>query len=112
MGMALVGQPVAAWGSTGTRVRQETVDMLTNTSKAEMLDQLRTMLRDVLALRADGVAYARLARAHGYIDGYMRVLLEAGIAQQRELLVLIAEERARAAGPSTRALEADATAVA
>jgi len=34
------GQPVAAWGSTGTRVRQETPDMLTNTSKAEMLDQL------------------------------------------------------------------------
>lgn len=80
--------------------------MPTNTTnKAEMLDNLRTMLRDVFRLRSDGVAYARLARAHGYVDGYMRVLLETGIADKQELLALVAEERNRADGPATISLD-------
>jgi hypothetical protein len=78
--------------------------MPTHTSKAEMLDNLRAMLRDVFRLRCDGIPYARLARAHGYVDGYMRVLLETGIADKQELLGLVAEERALADGPPTRTL--------
>ena len=74
-------------------------------TKAEMLDNLRAMLRDVFKLRSDGVAYARLARAHGYVDGYMRVLLETGIADKQELLALVAEERVRAGGPATVSLD-------
>lgn len=74
-------------------------------TKAEMLDNLRAMLRDVFKLRSDGVAYARLARAHGYVDGYMRVLLETGIADKQELLALVAEERVRADGPATVSLD-------
>src|SRR4051812_3740104 len=49
---------------------------MANASKTEMLENLRGMLRDVLRLRTEGVAYAKLSRAHGYLDGYMRVLLE------------------------------------
>jgi hypothetical protein len=79
--------------------------MLTQCSKPEMLDNLRTMLRDVFRLRAEGATYARLARAHGYVDGYMRVLLETAIADKRELLDLVADERQRADGPATRAVE-------
>ena len=79
--------------------------MPTQTNKAEMLDNLRAMLRDVFRLRSDGVAYARLARAHGYVDGYMRVLLEANIADKQELLALVAEERAKADGPATGSLD-------
>ncbi len=60
--------------------------MSTTADKTQMLDNLRAMLRDVFQLRTDGVAYARLARAHGYVDGYMRVLLETGIADKNELL--------------------------
>ena len=82
------------------------------TSKSEMLDNLRVMLRDVFQLRMNGAAYARLARAHGYIDGYMRVLLETGLADRRELLTLVAAERERVAGPGTRAVEPNAFAVA
>lgn len=48
-------------------------------SKAEMMAELRTMLRDVFAARSEGAAYARLARAHGYVDGYMRAMMEAGV---------------------------------
>jgi hypothetical protein len=66
-------------------------------SKSEMLAELTTMLRDVLATRSDNAAYARLARAHGYVDGYMRALLESGAITRDELLSLIAQER-QAAG--------------
>src|SRR5262245_44359167 len=74
---------------------------MANTSKTEMLENLRGMLRDVLRLRTEGVAYGKLSRAHGYLDGYMRVLLETGLFSQKELLALIAEERARYDGPAT-----------
>jgi hypothetical protein len=63
------------------------------------------MLRDVFAARAAGTSYAQMARAHGYVDGYMRALLEQGLATKDELLKLVAEERCRIAGPATRSLD-------
>jgi hypothetical protein len=75
---------------------------MANASKTEMLENLRGMLRDVLRLRTEGVAYAKLSRAHGYLDGYMRVLLETGLFSQKELLGLISEERNLHDGPATR----------
>jgi hypothetical protein len=72
--------------------------------KEELLENLRSMMRDMLRLRSEGGAYAKLARAHGYVDGYMRVLLEAGIADQKALLALVADERRKFDGPSTREL--------
>ena len=74
---------------------------MANASKTEMLENLRGMLRDVLRLRTEGVAYAKLSRAHGYLDGYMRVLLETGLFSQKELLALISEERNHHDGPAT-----------
>ena len=76
-------------------------------SKTELLETLRGMVRDMLRLRSEGGAYAKLSRAHGYVDGYMRVLLEADIADQKTLLALVADERAKFEGPSTRELTAD-----
>jgi hypothetical protein len=70
-------------------------------SKDAMLDNLRTLLRDVFKLRREGTAYARLARAHGYVDGYMRVLLESGAATRAELLAVVTAERSREGGPAT-----------
>jgi hypothetical protein len=77
-------------------------------SKTELLENLRGMVRDMLRLRSEGGAYAKLARAHGYVDGYMRVLLETGIADHKALLALIADERRKHGGPATREItEAD-----
>jgi hypothetical protein len=73
-------------------------------SKAEMMEELRKMLQDVFALRHAGAAYSRLARAHGYVDGYMRALLESGQATRNEILALVAEERTAASGPATRTI--------
>jgi len=77
-------------------------------SKTELLDNLRGMVRDMMRLRSEGGAYAKLARAHGYVDGYMRVLLETGIADSKTLLGLVADERRNFDGPSTREVRLDA----
>jgi hypothetical protein len=74
-------------------------------SKTAMLENLKGMLKDVFKLRREGVAYARLSRAHGYVDGYMRVLLESGMVTRKELLELVASERIRADGPATEVIE-------
>jgi len=78
-------------------------------SKALVLEELRRMLKDVFVATANGRAYARVARAHGYVDGFMRGLLDTGFASKAELLEIVARQRIRAAGPATRAAE-DATA--
>lgn len=67
-------------------------------------EELRKMLRDVFIARAAGTSYARMARAHGYVDGYMRALIECGEASKDELLRLVAEERERVSGPATARL--------
>ena len=79
-------------------------------SKAQMLENLKGMLVDVFKLRREGAAYARLARAHGYVDGYMRVLLESGSVSKKELLELVAAERVRADGPATADVQAEVAA--
>jgi hypothetical protein len=71
-------------------------------TKADMLAELRRLLHDVFVARTEGANYARLARAHGYVDGYMRVLLETGQCTKQELLDLVASERAHVSGPATR----------
>jgi hypothetical protein len=76
-------------------------------SKADMLQELESMLCDVFKAKNSGVAYARLARAHGYVDGYMRALLESGLASKQELLELVANERRRIDGPATRDVHLD-----
>lgn len=73
-------------------------------SKNELLENLRGMVRDMLRLRSEGGAYAKLARAHGYVDGYMRVLLEAGIADHKALLALVSDERRKFDGPAVKEL--------
>ncbi len=67
--------------------------------------ELGAMLSDIFSAKAAGETYARLARAHGYVDGYMRALLEMGLATKRELLDLVNAERERASGPRLRAVE-------
>lgn len=71
-------------------------------SNLEMLAELRKMLRDVFTLRQEGSTYPRMARAHGYVDGYMRAILEGGHATKEELLRVVAEERQASSGPATR----------
>ncbi len=75
-------------------------------TKAELLSQLQTMLRDVFTAVAAGTSQSRIARAHGYVDGFMKALLDSGVAEHRELVALVAAERERVSGPAIRTVEA------
>lgn len=79
-------------------------------TKAEILSELKRMLNDVFVARASGQSYPRLARAHGYVDGYMRALLDAGQCSKEELLELVAAERTSVSGPATREISAETAA--
>jgi hypothetical protein len=74
-------------------------------TRAEVLADLKTMLQDMLTATAAGAVGARLARAHGYVDGYMRALLDLGVATRSELLEVVAIERERVDGPAIRVLD-------
>jgi hypothetical protein len=73
-------------------------------TKAEVTADLKQMLGDVFAAKEAGQSYARLARAHGYVDGYMRALLDLEVLSKTELLGLVTGERTRTSGPALRTL--------
>lgn len=64
-------------------------------TKTELLSQVRALIADVTRARFDGGAHAKMMRAHGYADGYMRALLNTGLVDQAELLQLVSRERRR-----------------
>jgi hypothetical protein len=76
-----------------------------STSKGELLTELRGMIRDLFAAQAAGQVQARIARAHGYVDGFMRALLDTGFVGKRELLEIVAAERERVSGPALRTID-------
>jgi hypothetical protein len=80
-------------------------------TKAELISELRNMLADVFNAKAAGEAYGRLARAHGYVDGYMRALLEVGLVTKPELLEIVNTERERSS-PAIRTVASVAGAAA
>lgn len=76
-------------------------------SKAELLDTLRTLLHEALTLRHEGAAHPKVTRTSALVDGYMRALLDAGLATQSELLALVSEQRTRVSGPGTGSRASD-----
>jgi hypothetical protein len=62
-------------------------------SKQELLDRVRELVADVTRARFDGGAYAKLMRAHGYADGYMRALLDAKLVDRELLLDAVVDAR-------------------
>lgn len=71
-------------------------------SKADLIAELQHHLHDVFVARQQGVSHPRLSRAQGFVDGFMRALLESGQATKAELLELVAQERTRVSGPALR----------
>lgn len=61
--------------------------------KAEVLEEVKSLLSDVYTYSASGQPYARLARAHGYVDGFMRALIDLGFATKEELTELVTVAR-------------------
>lgn len=61
--------------------------------KEEHLARISELVRQVTEARFEGAAYAKLARIHGYADGYMRALLDAGLVDRDELLSVVGNAR-------------------
>jgi hypothetical protein len=78
----------------------------------QQIQTLRKLLRDLFGARYQGASRDRVARAHGYVDGFMAALLRTRVLSQKELLGIVAEERARVAGPATATVGADLAATA
>jgi hypothetical protein len=81
-------------------------------SKTEMIDTLRNLIQQAIAEHHRGAGHARLTRVSGAVDGYMRALLDAGIAKQDELLAIVASERARQDGPATAVVQPESATLA
>jgi len=75
--------------------------------KDQMLRELNVLLRDMLEMRYRGGDHAHLAHAQGLVDGYMRALLEAGLATRDELLAVVREQRTALDGPPIREVHHD-----
>jgi len=61
--------------------------------KDELLGRIAELVRQVTEARFEGSAYAKLARVHGYADGYMRALMDAGLVERDELLRVVGSAR-------------------
>jgi hypothetical protein len=70
--------------------------------RQELLDRVRALVAEVTRARFEGGAYAKLSRAHGYADGYMRALLDAGIVDRDALLEVVGEARREAVAAEHR----------
>ena len=81
--------------------------MLKTKSEAELFDILRSLLRESFRLQAEGGNGARLGQAVGYIDGFVRALIEMGVADHATLLAVVRDIRAESRGAATRTLEAE-----
>lgn len=72
--------------------------------RRQLLENVRELMQDALRARFSGGAYNELGRAHGYADGYMRALMDAGLVDRQSLLELVGEERRRFVGDDRREL--------
>lgn len=81
-------------------------------SQAELHDVLKQLLRESMRLHAEGAPGSRLGQADGYVDGFIRALVEAGVSDHATILSVIRDARREFAGPATRAVEADSSTLA
>jgi hypothetical protein len=81
-------------------------------SQAELHDILRSLLRDALKLHREGAPGSRLGQADGYVDGFIRALVEAGLSDHKAILGVVRDVRAEVSGPPTSAVESDSTTLA
>lgn len=78
-------------------------------SRQAWLENLRSLLNDAFTLQQKGALGARIGRAYGMADGYMRALVELGFATQSELSRVVAEERTKRLGPPSATVAPETT---
>jgi hypothetical protein len=86
--------------------------MPSSKSQVELHEILKSLLRDSMRLHAEGAAGSRLGQADGYVDGFIRALVESGASDHASILKLVRDVRREVAGPATGAVETDAATLA
>jgi hypothetical protein len=81
--------------------------MSSSKSQLELHEILKSLLRDSMRLHADGAPGSRLGQADGYVDGFIRALVESGLSDHALILAVVRDVRREVAGPSTGAVTAD-----
>lgn len=86
--------------------------MTSSKSSAELYETLRSLLRDAIRLHAEGAPGSRLAQADGYVDGFIRAMVESGLSDHKAILGIVRGVRRELDGPPTATLEADSATLA
>lgn len=86
--------------------------MLSSKSQPELHEILKSLLRESMQMHAGGAAGPRLSRADGYVDGFMRALVESGLSDHATILTIVRDVRRELGGPATARLEADSATLA
>lgn len=81
-------------------------------SKAELHEILRALLRESLRLKEQGANQPKLSLAQGYVDGFIRALVESGLSDHKALLEIVREVRGELGGPATGLVEKRASTLA
>jgi hypothetical protein len=64
--------------------------------KDKLVETLRGRLHEAFMARYHGAAYARIARAVGFADGYMQAMIDSGLVTDKEMIQVVVAERQRA----------------
>lgn len=75
--------------------------MPSSKSASELHEILKSLLRESMRLHADGASGLRLGRADGYVDGFVRALVESGVSDHKTILGIITGVRRELGGPAT-----------
>lgn len=81
-------------------------------TEPELLEILRSLLRETFRLQSEGANQPRLSQSLGYVDGFVRALVETGAADHRALLAIVRSVRAEARGPATALVGDDSATIA
>ncbi len=86
--------------------------MPSSKSQGQLHEILKSLLRESMRLHADGAAGLHLGRADGYVDGFVRALVEAGLSDHASILAVVRGVRRELGGAATGELEADSATLA
>jgi hypothetical protein len=81
-------------------------------SESELHEILRSLLRDSMRLHTEGASGSRLGRADGYVDGFVRALVESGLTDHASILAIVKGVRREQGGAATGELRTDSATLA
>lgn len=81
-------------------------------SESELHEILKSLLRESMRLHNEGASGARLGRADGYVDGFVRALVEAGLTDHASILAIVKGVRREVGGAATGELRSDSATLA